>query len=263
MVQPPQADASATGAKSARKTVLVTGATGGIGTAVAKGFASTGSHLVLHHLGDAAAASQLAEEVEHMSRLTPVVVEGDISDDTAVRSMVSAADERLPHGLDVLVNTAGIMFERTIDDYGPADWRRVIDTNLTGTYLVTQEVLGSMIARGSGVIITVASQIAFKGAAGLTAYAASKGGVVGFTRALAREVGPAVRVYGVAPGPIDTPMIKPYADDAWVMERSGGLITKRLGQPHEVADVCLFLADDRAQLLQGQFLHCNGGGYMA
>lgn len=233
---------------------LVTGAVGGIGTATVRALAAAGAAVAVHHLGQPGPARALAEELPGA-----VVVEGDVRDEAAVERFVAAAADRLG-GLDVVVNNAAVMTEEPFLETPAARWRDTLDVDLTGAFLVTRAALARM---PEGALVNVSSQLAFKGAAGLAAYCAAKAGLVGLTRALAREFGPAVRVNAVAPGPVDTPLIAPYADEAWREARTAHLVTGRLAAPEEIAAVVVFLASDAAAQFHGQTLHCNGGGVLA
>lgn len=233
---------------------LVTGAVGGIGTAIVRALAAAGAGVAVHHLGQPAEAAALAAELQ-----VAVVVEGDVRDEEAVEGLVGAACDGLG-GIDLVINNAAVMTEEPFLATPVDRWRDTLDVNLTGAFLVARAALARMPA---GALVNVSSQLAFKGAAGLAAYCATKAGVVGLTRALAREFGPAVRVNAIAPGPVETPLIAPYADDAWRATRTAALVTGRLARPEEIADVVVFLASDAAGQFHGQTLHCNGGGVLA
>ena len=245
------------------RVVLVTGATGGIGAATVRAAAAAGAVPVLAHYCEAEQAAELATELQELVGGQPVLtVEVDVRDSAQVGDMVETVLAR--HGrIDVLVNNAGLMEETAFTEMTEEDWARTIDTDLTGVFRVTRQVVPTMQAAGAGVIVSVASQLAAKGAAGYTAYCAAKAGVIGLTRALAREVGPTVRVCAIAPGPVRTPMIEPYLTPGWVAERAGSLVAGRLATPQEVAAAILALAGDAGALMHGQTLHANGGGVLA
>ncbi len=130
-------------------------------------------------------------------------------------------------------------------------------------FIVSQEVGGRMYRRGRGAIVNISSQLAFKGGMDVAAYCAAKAGVVGLTRAMARELGPQVRVNADCPGPLETQMTAPYADEAWLAARTGPLVSGRLGLTSEVAPAVVFLLASESSLFHGQTLHPNGGGAMA
>ncbi len=245
------------------RSVLVTGGAGGIGSAVVRKFAAAGFDVAIHHHGQHETAAALADEVSRANGAATAIVDGDVADATTASSIVDDASDALGRRIDVLVNCAGILTEGGIVATPVDAWRRVIDINLIGTYLVTRAFLTRVGAGERGVVISVSSQLAFKGAPLTTAYSASKAGVVGLTRSLAREVGPDIGVFCVAPGPVATDLITPFADDDWIAARTESLISGRLATPDEIGDVCLLLSTDAGQLLQGQVIHCNGGGYLA
>ncbi len=225
-----------------------------------RALSGAGADVVVHHLDQHDDAAQLVDDVNRAGRQA-FAVAADIAQRDAVTDMFQRATAALGP-IDIVVNNAGVMTEQPFLDEAES-WYHTIAVNLHGTYHVCQEALRHMTTAGTGVIINVASQLAFKGAAGLASYCASKGGIVGLTRALAREYGPAIRVYAVAPGPVATPLTAPYADEEWVEARTSGLVLGRLGAPDEVAAVVTFLATEESALLQGQTLHCNGGGVLA
>jgi 3-oxoacyl-[acyl-carrier protein] reductase len=243
------------------RVALVTGAPGGLGRAMAAALADAGARVAVHHLGEAEAAAQLVSELR-AGGAAAEAFEADVRDWDAVGALVERV-ERALGPLDVCVNNAGVMDEQPFGETALADWERTIAVNLTGVFVCCRHVVPRMHERGRGAVVNLASQVAFKGVARAAAYCAAKAGVVGLTRALAREYGPAVRVNAVAPGPIETPLVAPFADAAWREARTAGLVAGRLGQPEEVAPAVVFLASDQASFIHGQCLHVNGGGVMA
>jgi 3-oxoacyl-[acyl-carrier protein] reductase len=239
---------------------LVTGAAGDLGSALADALAEAGADVVVHHLADRERAEAVAAAVRaHGARA--LTVEADVTAPDQVEAMVATVERELGP-VDILVNNAGVMDELPFLETSLERWQRTIDVDLTGVFICTQAVARGMVARGRGTIVNVASQLAFKGARDTAAYSAAKGGVVGFTRALARELGPAVRVNAIAPGPLETAMTAPFSTDDWRAQRTAHMISGRLGDPAEVAPAVVFLASDGAELFHGQTLHVNGGGVM-
>ncbi|WP_127506132.1 SDR family NAD(P)-dependent oxidoreductase [Actinoplanes solisilvae] len=236
----------------AGKTVLVTGALGGLGAPIVEAVAAAGARVAVHHLGQPDLAAETVKRLPDA-----VAVEADITDWDQVERMVAEVGT-----VDVLVNNAGYQRAGRFAELSLADWRRTVEPDLTGVFLACRHVIPGMLQRGEGVIVNMSSQLAFKGAHDFVSYCAAKAGVVGLTRALAREVGPAVRVNAIAPGPIDTPFIAPDKTPEWVDQRTRDLVIRRLGEAHEVAPAVVFLAGPGATLLHGQTLHLNGGGVM-
>ncbi len=241
------------------KVVLVTGASGAIGSATVRAVVAAGARPVINHLHDPGGVAALTADLHGTDYL---VHEADVADETAVGAMVQATVEHFGR-IDVLVNNAGIMDKTEFTATSLETWERTLRVNLTGSYLCSRTVAPHMIAAGQGVIINLSSQLAFKGAAGYTAYCAAKAGVAGLTRAMARELGPTVRTNAVAPGPVTSPMIEAHQTEEWMAERTGPLVIGRLAQPAEVARAVLYLASDDASLMHGQTLHANGGGVLA
>lgn len=238
--------------------VLVTGATGGIGQAVARVLGRQGYIVVIHHFGDADAASQLEAEIGPDRSL---VVEADLRERSQVRSMIAVINDRFGR-LDSVVNNAGVMEQVPFDELTDDLWENVISVNLTGPYKVVSESLALLNASDHPSIVNVSSQGAYSGLACAVAYSASKAGLLGFTRALARDLGPHVRVNAIAPGPIETPMTTAHATPEWVREKTSKLVMGRFGKPSEIAGVVRFLLSDEASFMTGQTISVNGGGVM-
>lgn len=245
----------------AGRTVLVTGALGGLGAPIVDALAAAGARVAVHHLGQRDEAERAVGELRGRGT-DALAVQADVTDWNQVERMVADIEAGLGP-VDVLVNNAGFMAPGRLVEMTLEQWNRTIDVDLTGVFLVSRHVLPGMLARGSGVVVNMSSQLAFKGAHDYTSYCAAKAGVVGLTRAMAREVGPVVRVNAIAPGPIDTEFIRPWKTDEWVAERTRDSVAGRLGRPEEIAPAVVFLASPGASLLHGQTLHLNGGGVMA
>ncbi len=243
------------------RNALVTGGAGGLGQEMVRALVAAGAAVAVHHLGQATEAEALVERVRADGG-TAAAVEGDVSDWDAAAAFVAAAEDALGP-LDVLVNNAGSMAPARIVDMTLQDWRRTISVDLDGVFVVSRHVLTGMLRRGHGAIVNVSSQLAFKGAEDFASYCAAKAGVLGLTRAMAREVGPAIRVNAIAPGPVTTPMTAASFTDELTRARTAGLVAGRMGEAHEIAPAVVYLASDAASFVHGQTLHLNGGGVMA
>ncbi|MBZ2195522.1 SDR family NAD(P)-dependent oxidoreductase [Occultella gossypii] len=239
---------------------LVTGAVGALGAAICRDLARAGADIVVHHLRQDEQARALCGELEALGART-VSVSADVTDPDEVAAALTRAQDHLGP-IDTLVNNAGWMESRRLVDTDLAQWRRTMSVDMDGVFIVTRQVVPGMLERGEGRIVNVSSQLAFKGATDFVAYCTAKAGLLGFTRALAREIGPVVRVNAIAPGPIDTPMVTPHATPEWVHARTRDSVIGRLGLPEEIGPAVTFLVGPGASLFHGQTLHLNGGGVL-
>ena len=240
------------------KVAIVTGASRGIGRSIAILLAARGARVVAAAREDhaAATASAIREAGGHGE-----AVSLDVTDRDAVSAVVDAA--LLRHGrIDILVNNAGINRDQLLLRMKHEDWEHVLATNLTAAFACSQAVIRSMIRQRAGRIISISSVVGQMGNAGQTNYAASKAGLIGFSKALAREVASRnITVNVVAPGLIDTDMTRALADKSqgdWASHIPLG----RLGEAADVAAAVCFLASDEAAYITGQVLAVNGGMYM-
>jgi 3-oxoacyl-[acyl-carrier protein] reductase len=239
------------------KVALITGASRGIGRQTALTLAGAGATVVLTSRGDAAAA--VAAEVTAAGGQA-LALAADVSDGDAVQRVIETTTERFGR-LDVLVNNAGITRDQLLLRMKREDWDAVVATNLTGTFLCTQAVLRTMLKQRSGRIISISSVVGQSGNPGQTNYAATKAGIIGFSKALAREVASrSITVNVVAPGLIDTDMTRDISQDAQANWASA-IPLGRLGTPDDVAAAVCFLASDAAGYITGQVLAVNGGMY--
>jgi 3-oxoacyl-[acyl-carrier protein] reductase len=238
---------------------LVTGAGRGIGFAVAQALAAAG-HAVAVNDRDAEVAERAAAALT-ASGARAVAVAADVADEGDVERMLAETRAALGDP-EVLVNNAGFTQHRRLVDLSTDDFDRMIAVHLRGTFLCTRGVLPAMLAREHGVIVNVASQMGQIGGTDLTHYAAAKAGVIGMTKALAREVSSSgVRVNAVAPGPVDTELLQLRSAE-WRAAAAARLPLGRIGLPEEVAAAVAFLCSDAAALFVGQTLGPNAGDVM-
>ena len=185
----------------------------------------------------------------------------DVADEASVRAMAAAALARFGR-VDVLVNNAGIFTESLVEDMAVEDWDRVVATNLRGTFLCTRVLIGQMLERGDGRIINIASQLGQVGGGAVAHYSASKAGVIGLTKALAREVSRrGVLVNAIAPGPIQTPLLDAESEE-WRSAKLAELPIGRFGEVSEVTPTAVLLASADGSYYVGQTLSPNGGDAM-
>lgn len=237
------------------RTALITGGTRGIGKAVALAFLERGYEVVINYCHNEAEALATQEEF-NMLGYCPVLLRADVSDEAQVRAMFKEFFS-IYERLDVLVNNAGISLIKVIQDTTPQDWNRIFDVNVKGVYHCCREVVNKMIFAGGGAIVNVGSIWGEVGASCETAYSASKGAVIAFTKALAKELAPSnVRVNCVSPGVIDTQM-NSHLVGAEMEELISSIPMERIGAPAEVAEACVFLAE--STYVTGEVLSVGGG----
>jgi 3-oxoacyl-[acyl-carrier protein] reductase len=240
------------------KVALVTGASRGIGAAIARRLAAQGAAVVAAARGTNAEAN-VADIVLKGGKAEAVSL--DVTDSPAVEAVVKDALAR--HGrIDILVNNAGIARDQLMMRMKRDDWDAVIATNLTAAYSCTQAVLRPMLKQRGGRIITISSVVGQMGNAGQVNYAASKAGLIGFAKALAREVASrSITVNVIAPGMIDTDMTRSVTEKAQI-DLAAQIPLGRLGTVDDVAAAACFLASDEAAYITGHVLAVNGGMYM-
>ena len=239
------------------KTAVITGGAKGIGAAVTKKLASLGYSTVTVYFHSEDAALCLSSDVLSAGG-DNFILSCDVRDPESVKRCVEKI-LRMNGAVDVLVNNAGIARQQLFQDVGDEDWADMIGTNLTGVFHFTREVLPSMIRRGCGRIVNISSMWGQVGASMETAYSAAKAGVIGLTKALAKETAlSGVTVNCVAPGAIATDMMKDFSDDE-IAALCEEIPMGRLGAPEEVAAAVAFFASDEAAYITGQVLGVNGG----
>jgi len=242
----------------AGKRAIVTGAGSGIGRACALRLAGAGAAVAAFDLRPDAAADTVAAIERDGGRA--VAVQVDVTKRSEVEAAVARVREALG-GVDVLLNNAGGSLTSRFLDLEEDEWDRVVDLNLKGAYLCARPVARLMVEQSSGGrIVNVSSNYGVTGSAPRVHYSAAKAGIIGFTKALALELGPhGITVNAVAPGPTATERVRgKYTAEEWA-ERARGIPLGRTGEPEDIADAVLFLASDRARYITGQTLHVNGG----
>ena len=242
------------------KTALVTGASRGIGRAIAQRFAAEGAFVVVNYAGNEAAAGETLAAIAAAGG-DAVLSRFDVGDAGQVDAAVKAIVEQRGR-IDILVNNAGVTRDNLLMRLTGDDFDAVVRTNLKGTFLVTKVVSRQMIRQRSGRIVNMSSVVGEMGNAGQSVYAATKAGILGFTKAMARELAPrAITVNAIAPGFITTDMTQSLPEAAR-KEFADRIPLGRFGSPEEVADLALFLASDAASYVTGQVVGINGGMYM-
>lgn len=227
-----------------RKKVLITGATGAIGSACARYFHDNGYFVYLHYRSNEQEAKELARELQNSK-----IISFDVNDKKSVRSALENIE------VDVLVNNAGITKDKLFFWMEDDEWSDVIETSVNGTYYVTKALIKAMISKKNGAIVNVASISGLVGNAGQTNYSAAKGAMIAFTKALSVEVARYnIRVNCVAPGLIASEMTK----ELDLKEQKKLIPLRRIGEPYEVAE-CVFFLADKASFVTGDVLNISGG----
>lgn len=250
-----------TGPALAGRVVLVTGSSRGIGAEVAAQAAVEGATVAVHYHRSADGAWQTLARV-HAAGAEGELFPADLANGHAAETLVARVLERFGR-IDGLVNNAGRTQVGPFLAIEPDEWDAVIATDLTAAYRTCRAALPAMLAQGRGSIVNVASRLGQMGIAETAAYSAAKAGLIGLTRALAREFGPrGIRVNAVAPGVIVTEMTADLLDTEAGRARLRDMPLGRFGRPDEVAQAVIFLLSDASSLFLGQTLNPNGGGYM-
>lgn len=239
------------------KTAIVTGGSRGIGRAVCLELARRGCNIVLSFAGNTAAADQTVSDCQALG-VQALAVQGNVADADAVKALFDAALEKFG-AIDILVNNAGITRDNLLMLLKEEDFDAVVDTNLKGTFLCMKAAVRPMMKQRRGRIISLSSVVGLRGNAGQVNYAASKAGVIGMTKSLAKELaGRNITVNAVAPGFIDTDMTAVLPDKAKEAILSS-IPMARLGAAEDVASAVAFLASDEAGYITGQVLAVDGG----
>lgn len=237
--------------------ILITGGTRGIGRSLVNAFAKTGARIAFTYRSSTEEADALAAELEE-NGVEAMTLQGDVADTSVAQEHVDAVTEAWDT-LDVLINNAGITKDNLMLRMKEEDWDAVLDVNLKGVFNYAKAAYRPMMRQRGGAIINLSSVVGVMGNAGQTNYAASKAGIIGFSKSLAKELSTrGVRVNVVAPGYVDTEMTEALGDDA----REAMLKAVPLGRPattEDVAQAVLFLASPAASYITGHVLHVDGG----
>lgn len=238
---------------------MITGGTGGIGTAMCVAFAQTGRNVAVHYNKSRKKADNLVSVLRDSYGVNAIAVQANVADRSSVNAMFDEIDSELG-GVDILVNNAGIAQQKLFTELTQDDWRTMLGTDLDGVFNCTQEALKRfMLPNHKGVILNISSMWGQVGASCEAHYSAAKAGVIGLTKALAKELGLSnIRVNCIAPGVVMTDMMKDF-DDRTIRDLKEETPLNVLGTPKDIADAAVFLCSDRAKFITGQVLGVNGG----
>jgi len=240
------------------KTVIVTGSARGLGYAMAKAFAARGANVMVSGTGESVHA--VVDELKGLGYKVAGFV-GDLRSPEAAQGLIDKTIEAFGT-VDVLINNAGVVCDKPLVRMEEADWDKVIETNLKGTFLCTKAALKIMMKKRSGRIINMTSVVGLMGNVGQANYAASKAGLIGFTKSIAKEYGGrGITCNAIAPGFIETQMTDSLPEGVKELYLKS-IPLGRYGTPEEVAELAVFLASDSAQYITGQVINIDGGLYM-
>ena len=238
--------------------MIVTGGSRGIGKACCVAFARSGANVVFTYSKSADEAESLRKELSALKLGHCLAIQADVRDYQQCRSVVERALKDCT-GLDILVNNAGIVRDKALLMMTLDDWKDVIDTNLGGTFNMSRAVITTFLKQKRGCIVNMSSVSGMVGIPRQTNYSASKAGIIGFTRSLAKEVATYnVRVNAICPGFISTDMVYSLKDDVQ-QEILKSIPAGRMGTPEEVASLCLYVASDKAAYMTGEVIKIDGG----
>lgn len=242
------------------KTAVVTGGSRGIGKSISLKLASLGANIVVNYTSNSERANKVVDEIKGLGR-EAVAIKADVSNPEDVKSFVKEINNHFD-SIDILVNNAGVTKDTLLIRMKNEDWDKVLNINLKGTYLCTKLIGKKMMKQRSGKIINIASVVGIMGNAGQSNYAASKAGVIGFTKSIAKEFAPrGINVNAVAPGFIETDMTDALPDGV-KEEYSKNIPLGRLGTPEDVSNVVAFLSSKEANYITGQVINIDGGMVM-
>ena len=242
------------------KVALVTGASRGIGRAIAIAFAKEGATVAVNYAGNNEKAESVVGEIKELGR-DAIAIQGDVADADSVSAMIKTVTESFGK-IDILVNNAGITRDNLLMRLKEDDWDSVINTNLKGVFLCTKAITRLMMKQRQGRIINISSVVGVSGNAGQANYAAAKSGVIGLTKTSAKELAArGITVNAIAPGFIETDMTNHLTEDVGE-QMLQQIPLKRFGSPDDVAHTAVFLASEEAGYITGQTIHVDGGMVM-
>ena len=240
-----------------KKTVLITGASRGIGASLAENFASQNYNVVINYNNSEKEAMELLKKIRSVGG-SAIALKGNVSDFEDARYLVEKSEEEFG-SIDVLVNNAGIAEQKLFTDITEKDWKLMFDVNVHGMFNCTHHAVKKMIKKHSGKIINMSSMWGLTGGACEVHYSASKAAVIGFTKALAKEIGPSgIQVNCVAPGLIDTGMNGKLSRNT-IKELVESTPCSRIGTVQDVSNIVLFLASNESDFITGEVININGG----
>lgn len=244
----------------ANKIALVTGASRGIGREIALELARNGSHVAITYINNEKKAQDLVEEIMSLG-FKAIAIKADVSKTGEVEEMIKKVEEEFGT-IDILVNNAGVTKDNLLIRMKEDEWQEVMDVNLKGTFLCTKAVARMMMKKRYGKIINITSVVGITGNIGQGNYSASKAGIIGFTKSMARELASrGIRVNAVAPGFIETDMTDVLKED--IKENMlKSIPLGRFGTPKDIANAVVFLAGSKSDYITGQVINVNGGMYM-
>lgn len=242
------------------KTVLITGGSRGIGRSIALSFAGEGANVIINYAKDDERAMNVIKEIEEYG-VKALAFKANISEVEEVNKMIDEIKRKFD-GIDILINNAGITRDGLFIGMKEKDWDEVININLKGAFLCTKAVIRGMIKQKYGKIINISSVVGVIGNPGQANYSASKAGIIGFTKSIAKEVASRnITVNAIAPGFIETDMTKKLPES--IKESMIETVPmKKYGRPEDVANLAIFLSSDKAGYITGQVIHVDGGMVM-
>ncbi|SHH96570.1 3-oxoacyl-[acyl-carrier-protein] reductase [Sporanaerobacter acetigenes] len=242
------------------KTALITGGSRGIGRAIAIELSKQGANVVITYINNEVNAKEVIAEVEK-SNVRGLAIKADVSNEKDINDMIEIVNNEFG-SVDILVNNAGITKDNLLLRMKLEEWDDVISTNLRGAYLCTKAVARGMLKKKSGKIVNIASVVGISGNAGQGNYSASKAGIIGFTKSIAKELGSrGINVNAVAPGFVETDMTN-ILNDKIKDEMINGIPLKRAGKPEDIANVVAFLCSEKSDYITGQVINVDGGMLM-